>query len=99
QEARARATVWLGRTFDQQRAAPPPVLRIGRIAVAPAEARARHPARRAAAEDRHPQPHPAAAAPRGPFAKSRKECSAACRAISSNATPWVSASTRAVSTT
>ncbi len=85
--------------FDQQRAAPAAVLRIVRIAGAPAERRARHADRRAAAEDGEGQAHAAFASVRGTLLNSRKKFSVVCRAISSADTPRASASTLAVSTT
>ena len=67
------------RPLDQQRAAPPPILRIGRIARAPMIADARHAARRAAAENGELQRHAALSgafrAERGTFLNSRKKFS------------------------
>ena len=85
--------------LDEQCSAPAAVFRIGRIADAPAQRRPRHAAGRPAAEDRELQRHAAAAAVRGTLLNRRKKFSVVCRAISSNETPRVSASTFAVSTT
>src|SRR4051794_35816797 len=88
--------------LHQERCAAAAVLRVVGIGVAPAERRAWHAARGAAAEDREAKRHAAAAelaAGRGTLLKRRKKLSVVCRAISSKETPRVSASTLAVSTT
>src|SRR5207244_12858287 len=77
---------------DQQRAAAAAVLRIARIARAPAGAGTRHAAGRPAAEDRECQAHAATAAARGTFANNLKKFSVVWRAISSNETTRTSAS-------
>src|ERR1700730_2165144 len=84
--------------LDQQRTASAAVLRIVGIAFAPAQRRARHARRRAAAEDRQRQRH-AAAFPRGTLENRRKKFSVVWREMSSSETPRVSASTFAISTT
>src|SRR4051812_3535608 len=85
--------------LDQQRAAPPPVLRVAGIACAPAGAGPRHAARGAAAENREGQAHAAAAAGRGTLENNLKKFSVVWRAISSGVTPRTSASTLATSDT
>src|SRR6185312_10635306 len=85
--------------LDQERGAAPAVLRIVRIARAPAQRRTRHAARGSAAQNCEFQRHAAAAAGRGTLANNRKKFSVVCRAISSNDTPRASASTLAVSLT
>ena len=83
-----------GRFFDQQRASPPAVLRIVRVAIAPAERDPGHAHRRAAAQDREAQAHA-----RGTLENSRKKLSVVWPAISASLTPRVCASTLAVSVT
>ncbi len=85
-------------TLDQQRAAASAVFWIVGIARAPAERRAWHARRGAAAEDRQRHRH-ATAFGAGTFEKSRKKFSVVCRDISSSETPRVSARTFATSTT
>ena len=90
-------------SLDQKRGAPAPVLRIVRVASAPAKCRAGHAAGRSAAQngelERHFRFHAATAAGRGTLPNRRKKFSVVCRAISSNETQRTSASTFAVSTT
>src|SRR6185312_8576885 len=85
--------------LHQQRAAPPAVFRIVRIAGAPSQRDARHTHRRPAAEDGESQAHAASGRFVGTLLNRRKKFSVVCRAISSSETPRVSASTLAVSTT
>src|SRR5579872_2607808 len=97
--------------LDQQRRAPATVLRIVRIAGAPAKRRSRHAGGRAAAQNGECQGHAAvefwsagsrrSAAPPacGTFLNSRKKLSVVWRATSSRETPRDSASTLTVSTT
>src|SRR5437667_8136742 len=86
------------RTLDKERAASAAVLWIVGIARTPAERRARHACRGAAAENRQRHRH-AAAFGAGTLENRRKKFSVVCRDISSKETPRVSASTFATSTT
>ena len=72
-----------GRALDQDGAAPAPVLRIGGVAMAPAEPGTRHAAGKAAAEDGDGKRHAAAAELRGTLLNRRKKFSVVWRAISS----------------
>ncbi len=84
--------------LGHQRAAPAPVLWVGRVAGAPAECRTRHPRRRTAAQDGERQRH-AASSCRGTLVNSLKKLSVVAFASSSKLTPLISASALAVSTT
>ena len=95
----ARAQVIAARAFDQQRTTPPSVLRVVRIAFAPAKRDARNTHGRAAAENGECEAHAALASWRGTLLNSRKKFSVVCRAISSADTPRTSAKTLAVSAT
>ncbi len=88
-----------GFALDQDGAAPAPVLRVGGVAMAPAEPRTRNAAGKAAAEDGDGKRHAAAAELRGTLLNRRKKFSVVWRAISSVETPRVAASTLATSTT
>ena len=85
--------------LHQQRAAAAAVLRILRIAGAPAERRPRHAGGRAAAQDGGGQRHAAAALGARDLAEQAEEILAGLAAISSRVTPRTSARTLAVSTT
>src|ERR1700688_1511603 len=85
--------------LNQQRAAPPAVFWIVRIARAPTERDARHAHGRPAAQDGEGQTHAASRKVRGTLRNSRKKFSVVWRAISSGDTPRVCARTFAVSTT
>src|SRR4051812_35075715 len=85
--------------LDQQRAAPPAVLRIVRIAGAPAAAQSRHTGRRTTAQNDEPQAHATASTGCGTLANSRKKFAVVWAAIASRERPRVRASTAAVSTT
>src|SRR5579871_415951 len=84
-------------SLDQQRTAPATIFRICRIALAPAERRAWHTRRGAAAHDGQRQRH--ALSGRGTLENRRKKFSVVCRDNSSNEMPRASASTFATSTT
>src|SRR5207237_3262075 len=86
------------RALDQQRAAAAAVFWIVGIAGAPAERRARHACRGAAAEDCQRHRH-ATAFGAGTLENRRKKFSVVCREISSRETARVAASTFATSTT
>src|SRR5205814_1156524 len=84
--------------FDQDRAPPTSVLRIGGIAPAPPLPHARHAARRAAAQygDIETQGSAAMACTAGILANRRKALAAVISAISASLTPFICASTPAV---
>src|SRR5690242_15070985 len=85
--------------LEKKRRASAPVLGIGGVAVAPAERRARDPARRSTSQDRELQHGRESAAGRGTLAKSRKKFSLVCMAISSSETPRAVARACAVAAT
>ena len=88
--------------LHQHRAAPPPVLRVCRIARAPDVADTGHAAGRAAAEDGELERHAEDgidAAERGTFLNRRKKLSVVAAAISASLTPRTAASRFAVCTT